>query len=128
MWCFREVVCFLQILLLARYNRAICFDFYHFWVYIVIVKQTHIPLILKNLIKYLTVYRALLLVMALPALLLILFRSPYRAGFMVVFIGLLVFTFVVEVLLFAMQFTRRESVFIEVLLLILLIPFIMMLA
>lgn len=78
--------------------------------------------------KYLTVYRALLLAMALPALLLILFRSPYRAGFMVVFIGLLVFTFVVEVLLFAMQFTRRESVFIEVLLLILLIPFIMMLA
>lgn len=128
MWCFREVVCFLQILLLARYNRAICFDLYHFWVYIVIVKQTHIPLILKNLIKYLTVYRALLLAMVLPALLLILFRSPYRAGFMVVFIGLLVFTFVVEVLLFAMQFTRRESVFIEVLLLILLIPFIMMLA
>lgn len=127
MRCFREVVCFLQILLLARYNRAICFDLYHFWVYIVIVKQTHIPLILKNLTKYLTVYRALLLVMALPALLLVLFKSPYRASFMAMYIGLLLFTFVVEVLLFAMQFTRRESVFVEVLLLILLIPFVMML-
>lgn len=125
MWCFRGGGVFLQILLLARYNRAICFDLYHFWVYIVVIKQT--PPILKKLIKYLTVYRALLLVMVLPALLLILFRSPYRAGFMVIFIGLLVFTFVIEVLLFAMQFTRRESVFIEVLLLILLIPFFMML-
>lgn len=118
---------FLQILLFTCYSRAICFDFYHFWVYIVIVKQTHIPLILKNLIKYLTVYRALLLVMAFPALLLILFKSPYRATFMVAFIGMLLLTFVVEVLLFAMQFTRKESVYIEVLLLILLIPFIMML-
>lgn len=82
---------------------------------------------MKRFIKYLTVYRALLLAMALPALLLILLRSPYRATFMVAFIGMLLLTFVVEVLLFAMQFTRKESVYIEVLLLILLIPFIFML-
>lgn len=73
--------------------------------------------------KYLTPYRILLLSMALPVILFTLLKLPYRQELALAYILLTVLTFVVEVMLFAMQFTRRESVYIELLLMILLLPF-----
>lgn len=73
--------------------------------------------------KYLTPYRMLLLAMALPVLLFTLLRLPHRQELALAFILLTVLTFVVEVMLFAMQFTRRECVCIELLLMVLLLPF-----
>ncbi len=73
--------------------------------------------------KYLTPYRMLLLAMALPVLLFTLLRLPYRQELALAFILLTVLTFVVEVMLFAMQFTRREGLYIELLLILLLLPF-----
>lgn len=73
--------------------------------------------------KYLTPYRILMLSMALPVLLFALLKLPYRQELALAYILLTVLTFVVEVMLFAMQFTRRESVYIELLLMLLLLPF-----
>jgi hypothetical protein len=73
--------------------------------------------------KYLTPYRILLLSMALPVILFTLLKLPYRQELALAYILLTVLTFVVEVMLFAMQFTRRESVYIELLLMVLLLPF-----
>lgn len=73
--------------------------------------------------KYLTPYRILLLSLALPVILFTLLKLPYRQELALAYILLTVLTFVVEVMLFAMQFTRRESVYIELLLMVLLLPF-----
>ncbi|OSZ79157.1 hypothetical protein CAP35_13155 [Chitinophagaceae bacterium IBVUCB1] len=76
--------------------------------------------------KYITPYRALLLFMLLPIAIFLLLRLPYRQEVFMTFVLLGILTFVVEVLLFAFQFTRRECAYLEVLLLVLLIPFMVM--
>ncbi len=77
--------------------------------------------------KYITPYRALLLIMLLPMLFSISLRLPWKNELLGAFILLSILTFVVEVLLFAFQFTRKECAYLEVLLFILLIPFMVML-
>jgi hypothetical protein len=74
-----------------------------------------------------TPYRILLLAMLLPVVVSILFRLPFRQEIFATFILMSILTFVVEVMLFAFQFTRKECAYLEVLLFILLIPFMVML-
>ena len=59
----------------------------------------------------------------LPVLLFTMLHLPYRQELVLGYILLIVLTFVVEVMLFAMQFTRRECACIELMLLLLLVPF-----
>lgn len=77
--------------------------------------------------KYITPYRALLLIMLLPMLLSVSLHLPWRYELLGAFILMSILTFVVEVMLFAFQFTRKECAYLEVLLFILLIPFMVML-
>ena len=86
-----------------------------------VAQRRYLPL--SQYRKYLTPYRILLLAMALPVLLFTMLHLPYRQELVLGYILLIVLTFVVEVMLFAMQFTRRECACIELMLLLLLVPF-----
>jgi len=86
-----------------------------------VAERRYLPL--SQYRKYATPYRILLLAMALPVLLFVMLRLPHRQELVLGYILLIVLTFVVEVMLFAMQFTRRECACIELMLLLLLVPF-----
>lgn len=86
-----------------------------------VAERRYLPL--NQYRKYLTPYRILLLSMGLPVLVFTLLRLPFRQELVLGYILLIVLTFVVEVMLFVMQFTRRECVYIELLLMVLLLPF-----
>ncbi len=86
-----------------------------------VAQRRYLPL--SQYRKYLTPYRILLLALALPVLFFTLLRLPHRQELVLGYILLVILTFVVEVMLFAMQFTRRECACIELMLLLLLLPF-----
>lgn len=86
-----------------------------------VAERRYLPL--SQYRKYATPYRILLLAMALPVLLFVMLHLPHRQELVLGYILLIVLTFVVEVMLFAMQFTRRECACIELMLLLLLVPF-----
>ncbi len=77
--------------------------------------------------KYITLYRAMLIAFLMPGIVLCCIGGQARNIFIMVYAVFMGLTFLVEVLLFAFQFTRRENFWAELLLLLLLIAFGLML-
>lgn len=72
-------------------------------------------------LKYITLYRAMLIAFILPGLFLMAMGGQARKYFTIAYLGLAILTFVVEVLLFTFQFSRKENFWAELLLLLVLV-------
>jgi hypothetical protein len=76
---------------------------------------------MHNYLKYITLYRAMLIAFILPGIFLMAMGGQPRKFFAIAYMALAGLTFLVEVLLFAFQFSRKENFWAELLLLVLLV-------
>lgn len=72
--------------------------------------------------KYLTLFRALLIALFLPCLIVAATGGEFKKYFLVAYMALGVLTFFTETLLYVFQFTRRENFWVELIILLVLIP------
>jgi hypothetical protein len=74
--------------------------------------------VLNKYLKYITVYRGMLIALLLPGIVLFIAGGQARKVFVTLYMALAGFTFLVEILLFVFQFTRRENTYVEISLLL----------
>jgi hypothetical protein len=76
---------------------------------------------MHHYLKYITLYRAMLIAFLLPGIFLMAMGGVARKYFTIAYMALAALTFVVEVLLFVFQFSRKENFWAELLLLAVLV-------
>ena len=84
----------------------------------VILRERYITTVLHKYLKYITVYRGMLIALLLPGIVIFLLGGEARKVFVTLYLALAGFTFLVEILLFVFQFTRRENTYVEISLLL----------
>ena len=76
---------------------------------------------MQHYLKYITLYRAILIAFIMPGIFLMAMGGQPRKYFVLAYMALAGLTFLVEVLLFAFQFSRKENFWAELLLLVMLV-------